>query len=118
MTEATIRNSGEFPEANRSWRETIERIDLVFRLRKANREREREKYLELCSDRILIHIHIVLVNGSHYEFVALRLHPSGDEGGQIQPRISIEHEFIVDDLERGLLRDRIFRHFESATNRT
>lgn len=44
------------------------------------RERGKEKNLELCSDRIFIHVNIVLVDRIHDEFVTLRFHPSGDKG--------------------------------------
>ena len=41
------------------------------------------RYLKFGGDRVLVHVDIVLVNGSHDEFVALRLHPRGHEGGQV-----------------------------------
>ena len=43
--------------------------------------REREKRnLELGSDRIFIHVNIVLVDRLLDEFVTFRFHPSGDKG--------------------------------------
>ena len=42
---------------------------------------EREKRnLELGSDRIFIHVNIVLVDRLLDEFVTFRFHPSGDKG--------------------------------------
>ena len=70
--------------------------------------------LELGSDRVLVHVNVVLVDCGHDELIALRLHPRRHERRQIQPRISVKHELVVDDLVRRLLRDRILWHFEPA----
>ena len=45
----------------------------------ADREREKRN-LELGSDRIFIHVNIVLVDRFVDEFVTFRFHPSGDKG--------------------------------------
>lgn len=68
--------------------------------------------LELGGDGVLIHVNVVLVDGGHDQLVALRLHPRRHEGSQIQPRIPVQHQLVVYDLPRRLLRDRIIRHFE------
>lgn len=63
--------------------------------------------LKLSGDRVFIHVDVILVNGIHDKLVALRFHPCCNERGQIQPRIPIQHEFIVDDLVCGFLGNRI-----------
>lgn len=75
---------------------------------------EMKTCLEFGSDRVLIHVDVVLVNGGHNKLIALRLHPCGDEGGQIQPGISVQHELVVYDLKRRLLGNRLLRHLEPA----
>lgn len=70
--------------------------------------------LELGGDRVLVHVDVVFVDGSHDEFVTFRLHPRGDEGGQVQPRVSVQHQLVVYDLVRRFLRDRRLRHPEPA----
>jgi hypothetical protein len=71
--------------------------------------------LELGGDRVLVHVDVVLVDGSHHELVTLRLHPGGHERSQVQPWVPIQHELVVDDLVRRLLRDRVIRHSEPET---
>lgn len=73
--------------------------------------------LEFGSDWVFIHINVVLVNGGHDELVALWLHPRRNEGGQIKPRVAIEHQLVIDHLIRRLLWDRLLRHLEPK-NRT
>src|SRR4051812_23336520 len=68
--------------------------------------------LELSSDGVLIHVNIVLVDGSHDELVALRLHPRRHEGSQVQPGVPVQHQLIVYDLIRCVLRYRMLRHLE------
>jgi hypothetical protein len=67
-------------------------------------------YLELRGDGVLVHVDVVLVDGVHDELVALGLHPRGDEGRQVQPRVAVQHQLVVDDLVRRLPRDRPLRH--------
>lgn len=37
--------------------------------------------LKLGGDRVLVHVHVVLVDRVHDELIAFGLHPSSDEGG-------------------------------------
>jgi len=67
-------------------------------------------YLELGGDGVLVHVDVVLVDGGHDELVALGLHPGGDEGRQVQARVPVQHQLVVDDLVRRLLGDRVLRH--------
>jgi hypothetical protein len=67
-------------------------------------------YLELGGDGVLVHVDVVLVDGVHDELVALGLHPGGDEGRQVQPRVPVQHQLVVDDLVRRLLGDRVLGH--------
>jgi hypothetical protein len=67
-------------------------------------------YLELGGDGVLVHVDVVLVDGGHDELVALGLHPGGDEGRQVEARVPVEHELVVDDLVRRLLGDGVLRH--------
>ncbi|KAF4365798.1 hypothetical protein F8388_003467 [Cannabis sativa] len=53
--------------------------------------------------RVLIHIDVVLDNGSHDEFITLNLHPSSDKGSQVEPWSTIQHELIVYELECSVL---------------
>jgi hypothetical protein len=59
---------------------------------------------------VLVHVDVVLVDGVHDELVALWLHPGGDEGRQVEPRVAVQHQLVADDLVRRLLRDRPLRH--------
>lgn len=60
-------------------------------------------HLQFRGNRILIHVHIILVNGRHNEVVALWLHPCRHKWGKVQPWVAIQHQFIVYDLVCGLL---------------
>lgn len=51
--------------------------------------------LEVSGDRVLIHVNIVLVEWSHDELVTLRLHPSGNKRGQVEPWCPIQHQLII-----------------------
>jgi hypothetical protein len=70
----------------------------------------RSVYLELSGDGVLVHVDVVLVDGVLDELVALGLHPRGDEGRQVQPRVPVQHQLVVDDLVRRLLGGRLLRH--------
>uniref|UniRef100_A0A6N2N9I7 Uncharacterized protein n=1 Tax=Salix viminalis TaxID=40686 RepID=A0A6N2N9I7_SALVM len=61
---------------------------------------------------VFIHVNVVLVDRSHDKLITFRLHPRGHKGCQVKPRVSIQHELVVYDLEGCLLWDRVFRHLE------
>ena len=65
-----------------------------------------ERDLELGSDRVLVHVDVVLVDRFHNEFVTLWLHPCRHKRSQVQPRVTIKHELIFYDLICSLLRYR------------
>jgi hypothetical protein len=76
--------------------------------------KEEALYLELGGDGVLVHVDVVLVDGCLDELVTLGLHPRGDERRQVQPRVPVQHQLVVDDLVRRLLGDRLLRHPEPA----
>ena len=84
--------------------------------KKKNTDGERQKgNLELGSDRIFIHVNIVLVNRFHDEFVTLTFHPSGDKGSEIKPGIAIKHQLITDYLISSVFGHGIVRHLEPVS---
>jgi len=82
------------------------------RRKKQERGAAARAYLQLGGDGVLVHVDVVLVDGGLDELVALGLHPRGDEGRQVQPRVPVQHQLVVDDLVRRLLGDRLLRHPE------
>ena len=72
--------------------------------------------LELSGDRILIHVNVVLVKGSHDELVTLRLHPSGHKRGQVEPWCTIQHQLIVYYLISCILWYAVPWHLEPSLN--
>ena len=55
-------------------------------------------HLELRGLRVLVLVDHVLVEALGHELLGLRLHPRGDERGQVQARVAVEHQLVVDDL--------------------
>lgn len=68
--------------------------------------------LELGGDGILVHVDVVLVDRGHDELIALRLHPGGHEGRQVQPRVSVQHQLVFYDLVCCFLWDGVVSHLE------
>ena len=54
--------------------------------------------LELGGLRVLVLVDHVLVEALGHQLLGLRLHPGSDEGRHVQPRVSVEHQLVVDDL--------------------
>jgi hypothetical protein len=54
--------------------------------------------LQLRRLRVLVLVDHVLVDALSHEPLGLRLHPCGDEGGHVETRVPVEHQFVVDDL--------------------
>jgi len=48
--------------------------------------------------RVLVLVDHVLVERLGHQALGLRLHPRSDERGEVEARVAIEHEFVVDDL--------------------
>ena len=61
-------------------------------------ERVDAAHLELRRLRVLVLVDHVLVEALGHEPLGLRLHPGGDEGREVHPRIAVEHQLVVDDL--------------------
>ncbi len=55
-------------------------------------------HLEVGCLRVLVLVDHVLVEALGHELLGLRLHPRGDERGQVQARVAVEHQLVVDDL--------------------
>lgn len=53
--------------------------------------KKKRRDLELGSDRVFVHVDIVLVDSVHNEFVTLWLHPCRHKRGQVQPRVTVKH---------------------------
>ena len=60
--------------------------------------------LELRCLRVLVLVDHVLVEALRHQLLRLRLHPGRHEGGDVQPRVPIEHQLVVDDLVRDVRR--------------
>ena len=56
--------------------------------------------LELGGLRVLVLVDHVLVEALGHQPLGLRLHPRGDERREVQPRVAVEHQLVVDDLVR------------------
>ena len=54
--------------------------------------------LELRGLRVLVLVDHVLVDALGHELPGLRLHPGGDERGQVEAGVAVEHQLVVDDL--------------------
>ena len=52
--------------------------------------------------RVLVLVDHVLVERLGIQFGGVIVHPRADERSEIEPRIAVEHRFVVDDLIRGL----------------
>ena len=61
-------------------------------------------HLELRGLRILVLVDHVLVEALDHEPLRLRLHPGTDERGEVESRVPVEHELVVDDLVRAVRR--------------
>ena len=68
--------------------------------------------LTLGGNRVLIHVDVVLVNGGHYQLIALRFHPRRHKRSQFQPGRSVKHQLVVYYLIRRFLQYRLLRHPE------
>ncbi len=68
--------------------------------------------LHLGSLWVLVLVNHVLGCALDHQPVRVRIHPGGHERGQIEPRVAVEHQLVVDDLVRGLRGDRLPRHPE------
>ena len=66
------------------------------------REHVHAAQLELGRLRVLVLVDHVLVERLGHEAVGLRLHPGRHERGQVEPRVAVEHELVVDDLVGGV----------------
>ena len=55
-------------------------------------------HLERCRLRVLVLVDHVLVEALRHQLLRLRLHPGGDEGGEVHARVAVEHQLVVDDL--------------------
>ena len=66
-------------------------------------------HLELGGLRILVLVDHVLVEALGHEPLRLRLHPRADERGEVEPRIPVEHQLVVDDLVRAVRRHLVCR---------
>lgn len=54
--------------------------------------------LQLGGARVLVLVDHVLVPALGHQDPGLRLHPGGDEGGEVQPRVAVQHQFVMDEL--------------------
>ncbi len=66
--------------------------------------------LELGGLRVLVAVDQVLVGGDRHQPLGLRLHPRGPEGGDVEPRVAVEHQLVADDVERRLRVDGVLGH--------
>jgi len=57
--------------------------------------------------RVLVFIDHVLVRAFGHQQLRMGLHPGGDERGQVEPGVAVEHQLVVDELPRGIGRDRV-----------
>lgn len=64
------------------------------------REHGHAASLQLGGARVLVLVDHVLVEALRHQHPGLRLHPGGDEGGEIQPGVAVQHQFVVDQLVR------------------
>ena len=55
-------------------------------------------HLELRGLRVLVLVDHVLVEALRHQLLGLRLHPGGHERGDVQARVAVEHELVVDHL--------------------
>ena len=55
-------------------------------------------HLERGRLRVLVLVDHVLVQALGHQLLGLRLHPGGDEGGEVHARVAVEHQLVVDDL--------------------
>ena len=58
--------------------------------------------LDLGGLRVLVLVDHVLVERRGVEPVGLLVHPGGDEGGEVEPGVAVEHHLVQDDLVRRL----------------
>ena len=75
--------------------------------------------LDLRGLRVLVLVDHVLVERRRVEPVGLVVHPGGHEGGQVEPRVPVEHHLVQHDLVRRLrqhrlVRDPVPRHLHHA----
>ena len=56
--------------------------------------------LDLGGLRVLVLVDHVLVEALGHELLGLGLHPRGHERGDVETRVAVEHELVVDDLVR------------------
>ena len=76
-------------------------------------------FLDLGGLRVLVLVDHVLVERGGVEAVRLVVHPGGDERGQVEPGVPVEHDLVQDDLVRRLgqhlpVRDPVSRHRHHA----
>ena len=65
--------------------------------------------LELGGLRVLVLVDHVLGGALGHQQLGLRLHPGGDERGQVEPGVAVEDELVPDDLQRGARQDPVLR---------
>lgn len=61
---------------------------------------------QLGGTRVLVLVDHVLVPALTHQHPGLGLHPGGDEGGEIEPGVSVEHQLVMDQAVRGRGRQR------------
>ncbi|CAN5139405.1 hypothetical protein BH20ACT22_BH20ACT22_01820 [soil metagenome] len=71
-------------------------------------------HLQLRRLRVLVLIDHVLVGAFHHQAFCLWFHPGGDEGRQVEPRIPVQHQLVVNDLVGGLRRQLAFGQLVSG----
>ena len=59
-----------------------------------------QRDLDLGGLRVLVLVDHVLVEALGHELLGLRLHPGRDERRDVQARVAVEHQLVVDDLVR------------------
>ena len=55
--------------------------------------------LELRGLRVLVFVDHVLAEALSHQLLGLWLHPGGDEGSQVEPRVAVEDQLVFDQCE-------------------
>lgn len=99
------RHAGEHARLARSGRRTADGGGRIRRVPQI-REHRHAAPLEFGGAWVLVLVDHVLVLALVHQHPGLRFHPGGDEGGEIQPRVPVQHQIVVDDLIRRVGRQR------------